>query len=633
MAIKYENFASDTLMSFGKSFSRLNGQPLDKSSIWYDYNDAKAYAATGAAYIGQQLAVINTVGEGDEATTTVNCYVIKDEAGNLTQLSASEIGEELASAIANLDDKVDNLSTVDKYISDSETIKITHPADGNSTGSIDVILSNMDQNLIKIGTISTNGSNPEITEGGLFVDPQDIADIANAKIEDAIENSLSINNSKTDGTINLEIGLANKSNVAQDEENLLEIFDNTQETGALQYATPGLNLSKSKIIDIVDAKVSNSNTLKFSENALGSNIPFEVQLGANGNETNLLDIITSSDTENGISPGLYLGSEVISDIVHAGINGAKLATKDELASKADLSTVETLSQTVGDLSQTVNTKIPNTYATKEELTQETNRATGIESGLRADIDTIKNDYLKSSDKTELQNNINTVDLLVDTLIDTDTGKTIREIANDELAKQLIPEEAKESLDTLAEIAAWIQDHPDDAAAMNKAIEDLEKFVGTLPEGITSTTIIGYIQEAIGAENSRAEDAEDKLSQRIGTLETAIGESGSIASDINAAKQEAINAANASIEALDATESNTLPEGEDGVKVTVTQTDGKLTSVEVISNFDNTYDKKGSANSAETNAINEAKNLDTILTTEITTAYTNAIEEALTWGTI
>ena len=292
-----------------------------------------------------------------------------------------------------------------------------------------------------------------------------------------------------------------------------------------------------------------------------------------------------------------------------------------------------MSQTVGGLSQTVNTTIPNTYATKEELTQETNRATGIESGLRADIDTIKNDYLKSSDKTELQNNINTVDLLVDTLIDTDTGKTIREIANDELAKQLIPEEAKESLDTLAEIAAWIQDHPDDAAAMNKAIEDLEKFVGTLPEGITSTTIIGYIQEAIGAENSRAEDAEDKLSQRIGTLETAIGESGSIASDINAAKQEAINAANASIEALDATESNTLPEGEDGVKVTVTQTDGKLTSVEVISNFDNTYDKKGSANSAETNAINEAKNLDTILTTEITTAYTNAIEEALTWGTI
>jgi len=87
---------------------------------------------------------------------------------------------------------------------------------------------------------------------------------------------------------------------------------------------------------------------------------------------------------------------------------------------------------------------------------------------------------------------------VDTLIGDDTGKSARSIANEELAKQLIPENAKESLDSLAEIATWIQAHPDDAAAMNKAISDLTALVGTLPEDAESATVVAYIKEAIDA---------------------------------------------------------------------------------------------------------------------------------------
>ena len=45
---------------------------------------------------------------------------------------------------------------------------------------------------------------------------------------------------------------------------------------------------------------------------------------------------------------------------------------------------------------------------------------------------------------------------VDTLIGSDAGKSARTIANEELAKQLIPEDAQESLNTLAEIARYIQ---------------------------------------------------------------------------------------------------------------------------------------------------------------------------------
>ena len=40
------------VMSFGQSFSRLNGQPLDNTSIYYSVAAAEAYALTAKAYVG-----------------------------------------------------------------------------------------------------------------------------------------------------------------------------------------------------------------------------------------------------------------------------------------------------------------------------------------------------------------------------------------------------------------------------------------------------------------------------------------------------------------------------------------------------------------------------------------------------
>lgn len=82
---------------------------------------------------------------------------------------------------------------------------------------------------------------------------------------------------------------------------------------------------------------------------------------------------------------------------------------------------------------------------------------------------------------------------VTTLIGADADKSVRTIANEELAAQLIPDTAKESLDTLAEIAAWIQAHPDDAAAMNEAIEALETKVGDTKVSDQITTAINALK--------------------------------------------------------------------------------------------------------------------------------------------
>ena len=109
------------------------------------------------------------------------------------------------------------------------------------------------------------------------------------------------------------------------------------------------------------------------------------------------------------------------------------------------------------------------------------------------IGAIEADYLKAADKTELQGNIDTVSGKVTTLIGEDADKSVRTIANEELAKQLVPEGAKESLDTLAEIAAWIQSHPDDASAMNEAIVALQNKVDT-----GDKTVSAYVTDAIAA---------------------------------------------------------------------------------------------------------------------------------------
>lgn len=107
---------------------------------------------------------------------------------------------------------------------------------------------------------------------------------------------------------------------------------------------------------------------------------------------------------------------------------------------------------------------------------------------------------------------------IDTLVGEDAGKSVRTIANEELAAQLIPANAAEALDTLQEIAAWIQEHPGDAAAMNAAIEALETKVDTGDQ-----TVSAYVAAAIAALNigdyALAADL-TALAGRVDALETA-----------------------------------------------------------------------------------------------------------------
>lgn len=114
---------------------------------------------------------------------------------------------------------------------------------------------------------------------------------------------------------------------------------------------------------------------------------------------------------------------------------------------------------IGDISNLTSETVTNLAGA---LSGEIDRAVAAEKELQDKID-----KLEAGDDGDLAKK-------VATLIGDDSGKTARTIANEELAAQLIPANAKDSLDTLQEIADWIQNHPDDASAMSTDITTLKE---------------------------------------------------------------------------------------------------------------------------------------------------------------
>lgn len=192
---------------------------------------------------------------------------------------------------------------------------------------------------------------------------------------------------------------------------------------------------------------------------------------------------------------------------------AKLAT---LAAQSDVTALQQAMDALGalakkdkvsyaDLDSALATLIDG-KADKTALDAESERAqlaeqeiSGRIDGIDAEIDTLDGRIQTESQRIDniepMATAVPALEEKVDGLIDGDVGKSIRTIANEELAAQLIGENAQESLDTLEEIAAWIQNHPGDASAMNAAITALQNKVDTGDKNVSV-----YVADAIAALN-------------------------------------------------------------------------------------------------------------------------------------
>lgn len=132
--------------------------------------------------------------------------------------------------------------------------------------------------------------------------------------------------------------------------------------------------------------------------------------------------------------------------------------------------------------------------------------------------------LIAGNATAIENHKTAIDNKVTTLIGSDADKSVRKIANEELAAQLIPANAAESLDTLQEIATWIQDHPGDASAMNSAIKVLQektKLGEYTPEGQSNAVEYATVKAYVEAVKKELATNTTGLASRVKANEDAI----------------------------------------------------------------------------------------------------------------
>lgn len=160
---------------------------------------------------------------------------------------------------------------------------------------------------------------------------------------------------------------------------------------------------------------------------------------------------------------------------------------------------------------------------------------------QSDVDALET-VVGANDDAGLRKRIKDNETAISTLRGTDTDKSARTIAAEEVAK--IVNGAPESFDTLKELSDWISTHGTDATAMNTAITKLQGIVAGIGGEGEKATVVAYVTDAIAAlkigDYAKAADL-TALAARVKTLEDSPA-AGITAKDIESwnAKQAAGN---------------------------------------------------------------------------------------------
>ena len=189
----------------------------------------------------------------------------------------------------------------------------------------------------------------------------------------------------------------------------------------------------------------------------------------------------------------HLWSEIVKNInskVADEEARAKVAEAENAAAAAAAqASANTLSDYVGTIPETATATNVIAYIQEKTAGIATDTAleelTGRVAQTEADIDAIENDYLKAADKTELNNAI---------------VANANEITRIDNALKLAVDNDVEGMDSIKELAAWINEHGEDASAYAAAIAALEAktVLGVYGEDNTEYATVKAYVEAIEA---------------------------------------------------------------------------------------------------------------------------------------
>lgn len=247
---------------------------------------------------------------------------------------------------------------------------------------------------------------------------------------------------------------------------------------------------------------------------------------------------------------------------------------------------------------------------------EKSRAEGIEAGLRTDVDAIKGDYLKAADKTELEGKITT------------NANAIERLTNGVSADEV---------DGVNDLINYVKEHGTEVTGMQEDIADNASAI----EGVAGrmTTAEGKITAVEGAVATKVEQSayDEKIEalegadasqvERIAALEAKFGDGeGNVEAQIAAAKQEAID------------EADTNAANKDAVVLSETQkyTDGEIDKVEAtIATLTETVGTKAAASdvTALTTRVTDAEGEIDTLQSEMDAVEAKAAANETAIGTL
>lgn len=285
------DFAPSNLMSFGKSFATLNGQPLAKSEVWYDKAALDAFALTDAAYVGQEVAYV------DVDNNKVTRYVIQLD-GTLKEGGSSVIGDEKSIVVAE-DGTVSLYGveglTLERKDDEGNTTKITYQpllVDGKltwvepSATTVEGLATEIEGIKTRLATLEGDG------EGSVRKIAEDAADARVNKFASDISDDGTVNTFKELVDYVAEHG-EEAADMAADILSLQGRVDKTETD--IASAVERIEANETAIADI-DAEVIK--TIKVNGEALtvadnGVDIPVATAMA--------LGLVKSTDAENGVS--------------------------------------------------------------------------------------------------------------------------------------------------------------------------------------------------------------------------------------------------------------------------------------------------------------------------------------------